>query len=221
MEGLYASEYYLVEVGYLDDVEYEDDMPLPFSHYMVMSEDTFTALQIRPDVDEYIPWAFETGDIVLTRDPAEVRLMVPQILEVNAVDGLTGEPLTGSTLRIYSSDGVLVSQEVVGESGHVDVLLPMGEYYTSIGLNVFGFDVALRRTPVFSTMNVASVELKVSLYIVPMRYFHHFTRGIAAIGAGLLSSFFVRRITGNRLPGFVPWLAGIGVAAAILLPLFI
>ena len=89
------------------------------------------------------------------------------------------------------------------------------------GLNVFGFDVGLRKTPVFSTMNVASVELKVSLYIVPMRYFHHLTRGIAAIGAGVLSSLFVRKISGNRLPGFVPWLAGIGVAAAVLLPLFV
>ena len=221
MEGLYSSEYYLVEVGYLDEIEYEDEMPVPFSHYVVLSEDTFTALQIRPDVDEYLPWAFDTDKIVLTSDPSELRLMVPQLLEVDAVDGLTGEPLTGSKLQIYSADGVLVKQAVVDETGRVEALLPVGDYYTSIGMNVFGFDVGLRRSPVFSTMNVASVELKVSLYIIPMKYFHYVTRGIAALGAGLLSSLFVRRIGGSRFPRVVPLLVGLGVASAILLPLFI
>jgi hypothetical protein len=98
--------------------------------------------------------------------------------------------------------------------------LPVGDYYTAVGMKVFGFDVGLRRSPVFSTMNIASVELNVSLYIVPMKYFHHITRGIAAIGAGLLSSFIVRKIGGSRFPRLVPLLVGLVIASAILLPLF-
>jgi hypothetical protein len=199
MEELTAVEYYLVEVGYLDEIEHEDEMPSTFTHFMVMGEDTFTALQVRPDVDEYLPWALETDTIV--------------------VDGLNGEPLTGSTIQVYSSDNVLVMQEDIDETGPVTALLPVGDYYTTIRMNILGFDVNLKKSRTFSTQNMAGIELNVSLFIIPMRYFQPFTRSIAAVGAGLLSKWGVAKIGRKRLPKIVPWLVGLGVASAVMLPL--
>jgi hypothetical protein len=219
MEELTAVEYYLVEVGYLDEIEHEDEMPSTFTHFMVMGEDTFTALQVRPDVDEYLPWALETDTIVITRDPMEIRQLVPQLFEVDAVDGLNGEPLTGSTIQVYSSDNVLVMQEDIDETGPVTALLPVGDYYTTIRMNILGFDVNLKKSRTFSTQNMAGIELNVSLFIIPMRYFQPFTRSIAAVGAGLLSKWGVAKIGRKRLPKIVPWLVGLGVASAVMLPL--
>ena len=127
--------------------------------------------------------------------------------------------MTGSTIQIYSSGSLLVKQEVVDETDRVTALLPAGDYYTAIRMNVLGFDVNLKRTPTFSTQNMAGIELNVSLFIIPMRYFQPFTRSISAVGAGLLSKWGVARIGRKRLPKIVPWLVGVGVASALLLPL--
>ena len=87
-------------------------------------------------------------------------------------------------------------------------------------MNVLGFDVNLKKSPTFSTQNIAGIEMNVSLFIIPMRYFQPALQSISAIGAGALSKWGAAKIGGKRIPKMVPWLVGLGVASASLFSLF-
>lgn len=209
--------YSLSDEVFLDELTEEEEMPGPPTIYLIMEEGVFSGLQVQPEVCDYISWAIETEQIVVTRDNTQLRDLIPQPLEIIAIDGLTNEPLVDTAIRIYTADGVLVQEVIPGETGKFATVLENQEYYVSVEMRIFGQDVTLTTTEPFDPRFTNQIQITVSAFLFPVRFLPLVATGSVSLIAGWSSGWLFGKVARGRFHRAIPWIVGAFVGSAILI----